>query len=432
MHRQSRGTQQRDSPRRQGGPRRQLNLRRRRRGNQCVVLELLRLRRRGGCRGNGHGRRATTCVRRPDEQRGDLCQRDELSPARRRAYVQRRRGRVRLRDSLDPDGDPRVGDGRVDIGADELPSAPIVSTGAATAIAATTAEANGTVDPQATTVTYKFEYGLTPALGSSTSVASVTAPATATAVQAMLFGLPADTTVYYRIWAQSGGHQPRIVVGTTQSFTTLPTSAPGVTTQAAEVGPFSALLQGLVDPNRRPTTWQFAWREASGEVFETTPTEDAGSGDEPVSVSAEITGLIRNHLQLPGGGGERDRDGAWVGGDVHDAAVQGRARRGQAETVPVGQRPAPRRARRDGHQVLGQRRLAREAQVSGSSAGGASGRVRSSTTPRPGSSGFASRAGCRGRRSSSPASTSWSCARRRRASGRRRTRPSSGSCASAS
>ena len=46
----------------------------------------------------------------------------------------------------------------------------------------------------------------------------------------------------------------------------------------------------LVDPNRRPTTWQFAWREASGEVIEVTPTEDAGSGDEPVAVSAEITG----------------------------------------------------------------------------------------------------------------------------------------------
>ena len=65
---------------------------------------------------------------------------------------------------VDPDGHPRVGEGRVDIGADELPAPPSLDTIAPSALGATSADLTGRVDGNGEGVRYRFEYGTTPAL----------------------------------------------------------------------------------------------------------------------------------------------------------------------------------------------------------------------------------------------------------------------------
>ncbi len=84
-------------------------------------------------------------------------------------------GREHTGDSerVDPDGDPRVVDGAVDIGADELPVAPAATTGGPTIVGATSAEVTGSVDGRGHPVTYTFDYGPTTAFGSSTPAESL-------------------------------------------------------------------------------------------------------------------------------------------------------------------------------------------------------------------------------------------------------------------
>ena len=128
---------------------------------------------------------------------------------------------------VDPDGHPRVGDGRVDIGADELPPPPAVDTGAASAITANSADVAGSVDGRGQAVVYAFEYGTTPALGFATAE-QPTGSTSLTTVQGTLTGLPPSRTIYYRIRARLTGVQERTAVGDTASFTTLQGSAPAV------------------------------------------------------------------------------------------------------------------------------------------------------------------------------------------------------------
>jgi hypothetical protein len=135
---------------------------------------------------------------------------------------------------VDPDGHPRVGDGRVDIGADELPSPPSVSTGGAKAITANSADLTGLVDGRGEPVAAAFEYGTTPALGFMT--AELPAGSTSlTMVRRTLTGLPPSETIYYRIHARLTGVQERNAVGDTSSFTTLSGAAPVVNLKVSDL-----------------------------------------------------------------------------------------------------------------------------------------------------------------------------------------------------
>jgi hypothetical protein len=204
---------------------------------------------------------------------------------------------------VDPDGDPRVGDGNVDIGADELPTAPVVSTAAATAVAASSAEVNGSVDPQSEDLVYRFEFGSTNALGFNTAEKPLDGSASATPIQETLSGLAPSQTVFYRAYARSTGLQPRTSVGDTMSFTTLSNEAPAVVTDpATKVNATSALLHGSVTPNGYPTTWQFDFGKTSA-YGKATSAGDAGAGQSAVPVSAELKGLAPRttyHYRLQG------------------------------------------------------------------------------------------------------------------------------------
>lgn len=103
--------------------------------------------------------------------------------------------------AADIEGDPRVIGAAPDIGADEYAPAPAATTGAATAVTATTAGIAASVNPNGRATTYRVEYGTTTAYGSTTAAASAGAGTTATAVTATLTGLTPSTTYHYRVVA---------------------------------------------------------------------------------------------------------------------------------------------------------------------------------------------------------------------------------------
>ncbi len=78
-------------------------------------------------------------------------------------------------------------------------------TGAATGISDTGATLNGTVNPEGSATTYKFEYGLTTTYGKATTVTSLASGFTPVHVNAAVTGLTLGTTYHYRLTATNGG-----------------------------------------------------------------------------------------------------------------------------------------------------------------------------------------------------------------------------------
>jgi hypothetical protein len=81
---------------------------------------------------------------------------------------------------------------------------PVVSDVSAVEVADTSARMLGTIDPRNSATTYVFEYGTTPALGSSTAPLAIGAGATPITVSQVVGGLSKDTTYYYRLLATNG------------------------------------------------------------------------------------------------------------------------------------------------------------------------------------------------------------------------------------
>jgi hypothetical protein len=78
---------------------------------------------------------------------------------------------------------------------------PISTVSAATNKTLTTAQLNGTVNPNGAATTYKFEYGKTALYGKSTTVTSAGSGSTAVPVSALLSGIEPLFTYHYRISA---------------------------------------------------------------------------------------------------------------------------------------------------------------------------------------------------------------------------------------
>lgn len=93
-----------------------------------------------------------------------------------------------------------------------------VTTGAASAVAVTSAELNGVVNPSGLATTAIFEYGLTTAYGSSAAVTLLPANGTVhQQVSVVLSGLAAETTYHYRLVASNSSNPDP---GVDKSFTT--------------------------------------------------------------------------------------------------------------------------------------------------------------------------------------------------------------------
>jgi hypothetical protein len=169
---------------------------------------------------------------------------------------------------------------------------PSATTGAASSVTQTSATVAGTVDPQGTATTYRFEYGTSTSYGLQTADADAGSGTGAVDASAALTGLTSDTTYHYRLVAASSAGVTR------GSDRTLKTDArpgpPGATTGSARsVTASSARLAATVDPDGRATTYHFEWGTTAG-YGKRTSEASAGSGESARSVSAPISGLSAN------------------------------------------------------------------------------------------------------------------------------------------
>jgi hypothetical protein len=130
--------------------------------------------------------------------------------------------------------------GTTDIGADEFPVPPTVTTGPAGAVAGDSATLSGSVIANAMATSYHFEWGPTTAYGNTTPSTGVGNGLTAAAATATLGGLSPGTTYHYRIVATNAGG---VAKGADQTFTTVgaPTTPPATAPSTPPSSPPPAL-----------------------------------------------------------------------------------------------------------------------------------------------------------------------------------------------
>ena len=121
-----------------------------------------------------------------------------------------------LNGAFDFQGDPRR-IGTMDIGADEFLVAPAATTGPAGAVTGTSATLSGSVTAKGIPTSYHFEYGRTPAYGSTTPTLDIGPGLSAVAAAATIGGLSPATTYHYRVVGTNAGG---ITTGADQTFST--------------------------------------------------------------------------------------------------------------------------------------------------------------------------------------------------------------------
>lgn len=176
-------------------------------------------------------------------------------------------------------------------GGDNPTSAPVVTTGTASAIDQTTATLGGTVNPSGGTTLAQFEYGTTTSYGSSTAAQGVGNGTTAATVSVPVASLAPGTIYHFRLVASNS-------LGTTQgadaTFTTK-YAPPAVTTTAptgGDLGATFATLRGTVNPNGLPTT-QITFEYGTTDSYGTSVAISGSlSGSAAQDVSVALTGLV--------------------------------------------------------------------------------------------------------------------------------------------
>ena len=162
--------------------------------------------------------------------------------------------------------------------------APVVVTGATSALGSGTVTVAGTVNPNGSATTWVVEYGATTSYGSTTAPVSASSGTAAVDVSATLSGLGAGLTYHFRL---AGTNTAGTTNGADGVFTT--TAPPSVTVAAASaVGPTAFTFSGTVDPRGRVTTWQFEYGLTTS-YGTLTASLSAGSGVGPLAVSVAIT-----------------------------------------------------------------------------------------------------------------------------------------------
>jgi Fibronectin type III domain len=165
-------------------------------------------------------------------------------------------------------------------------SAPTVTTGPVTAVAATTATVSGSINPNGSATSWYVEYGTSTSYGSKTPAANAGSGTSGTTVTAPLTGLKPGTNYHYRVVAASSAGTAH---GADGLLTT--TAAPQVSTgDASNVTTSTATLNGTVNPSSRSTTWYFELGTSTS-YGSKTPPANAGSGTVAVPVSAPVAGL---------------------------------------------------------------------------------------------------------------------------------------------
>jgi lysophospholipase L1-like esterase len=171
---------------------------------------------------------------------------------------------------------------------------PSTATNAATSVTSNSATLNGGVNPNGLETNYWFVWGTDPGLTIPSSTHETPTQGieagtfTTQPVIALLPGLGAETTYYFRTMARNAEGESQ---GATGSFTT--SASPTVDTTAAEsITTSGAVLNGDVNPNGYATD---AWFEFGTDPALSSPTstthQSMGSGVMNISFNASISGL---------------------------------------------------------------------------------------------------------------------------------------------
>jgi ureidoglycolate hydrolase len=134
-------------------------------------------------------------------------------------------------------------------------SSPAVVTTSATHVGQTSAVLNGTVNPNGSSTTYEFQWGLTASYGATGKAHSAGAGVKAVAVHDTASGLIPGTIYHYRLLASS---RFGTTVGADHTFKTTGNPPPQVATgPATGLSSTGATLTGVVNPQGQATTWEF-------------------------------------------------------------------------------------------------------------------------------------------------------------------------------
>lgn len=117
-------------------------------------------------------------------------------------------------------------------------------------ITATTVKIKGSLLPRGDTVTYHFEYGVTPVLGSSSSIYKYS-----NRVEGILTGLQSNTKYYLRLVATNENGSSYA----TTEFTTISLAPLVKIKQTVDVTETTATLYGQINPNSLPTSYYFEY-----------------------------------------------------------------------------------------------------------------------------------------------------------------------------
>jgi len=171
--------------------------------------------------------------------------------------------------------------------------APTVVTGSAASVTTKTAALAGMVTPNGAATTYEFQYGATTSYGSQTPSRYAGAGSTGVSVAARISGLTSGQAYHFRLVATSSSGTTE---GSDQTFTAASAPAPAVATGGATaIAKRSALLAGTITPNGAPTSYSFQYGTTTS-YGSSTPTRNAGRGNNPVNVRAAPTRLTPNTL----------------------------------------------------------------------------------------------------------------------------------------
>jgi phosphodiesterase/alkaline phosphatase D-like protein len=170
---------------------------------------------------------------------------------------------------------------------------PDVETGKVTKSALTrdAALVSGTINGDGKNAAYRFQYGETAALGSTTE--AVESGASEAAAASELTGLHAGTTYHYRIVGET---EDGASYGLTREFTT-PPAVEGLATGPVEgLEPTGATLTGRLTPAGVDVHYYFQWGTTTsyGNSTPAPPGGDAGSGKPAVEAEAQLLSLSPN------------------------------------------------------------------------------------------------------------------------------------------
>ncbi len=149
---------------------------------------------------------------------------------------------------------------------------------------------NGTVNPNNSDTSYRFEFGPTTDYDSTTSAFDAGSGTTSISVSVTINSLNKNTPYHYRIVATNSSGSS---FGHDSTFTTGADSSPVNTLDATNVSTNSARLNGSINPEGIQSDYFFEYGTDSN-YGNVTTTRSVGSGSEHVDVGEDINGLLNN------------------------------------------------------------------------------------------------------------------------------------------